>query len=85
MRSPWLNFQQFQIQNSKSEKSRKKFIWGPVGWKNPGPPPQILSTATPPACFGALFAIIPIVNYLKPKGFQGKKMVKRLPVRCYAA
>ncbi|MDR1443746.1 MAG: hypothetical protein LBI94_02595, partial [Treponema sp.] len=36
--------QQFQIQKSKFEKSRKKFSWGPVGWKNPGPPPQILST-----------------------------------------
>ncbi|MDR1444155.1 MAG: hypothetical protein LBI94_04695 [Treponema sp.] len=82
---------QFRIQNSKSEKSRKKFIGGPAGWKNPGPPPQILSTfrfrETGPltACFGALFAIIPIVNYLKPWGFQGKKMVKWLPVRFYTA
>jgi hypothetical protein len=26
------------IPNSKSEKSRKKFIGFPAGWKNPGPP-----------------------------------------------
>jgi hypothetical protein len=56
-----------------------------------GASPQILSTfrlretGPPAACFGALFAIIPIVNYLQPRGFQGKKMVKWLLVRFYTA
>jgi hypothetical protein len=30
--------QQFRIQNSKSEKSRKKFIGGPAGWRESGAP-----------------------------------------------
>jgi hypothetical protein len=68
------------IQNSKSEKRRKKIIRGPVGWKHPGPHPRFFPPPPHAACFGALFAIIPIVNYLKPRDFQGKKMVKRLPV-----
>jgi hypothetical protein len=91
VQDPALPGQQFRIQNSKSEKRRKKFIGFPAGWKNPGPPPQILSTfrfrETGPrtACFASLFAGIPIVNYLKPRVFQGKKMVKRLQIRFHTA
>jgi hypothetical protein len=43
--------QQFRIQNSKSDKSRKKFIRSPAGWKNPGPHPRFFPLTGKPGKF----------------------------------
>ncbi|MDR1443964.1 MAG: hypothetical protein LBI94_03695, partial [Treponema sp.] len=42
-----------------------KITGGPVGWKNPGPPPQILSTATPCYILRASFLPLKKLTLLK--------------------
>ncbi|MDR1444986.1 MAG: hypothetical protein LBI94_08930, partial [Treponema sp.] len=50
-----------------------------------GPHPRFFPPTPRSACFASLFAGILIVNYLMPRVFQGKKMVKWLPVRFHTA
>ncbi|MDR1444850.1 MAG: hypothetical protein LBI94_08225, partial [Treponema sp.] len=50
-----------------------KITGGPVGWKNPGPPPQILSTATPCYILRASFLPLKKLTLLNKGVNQGKK------------
>jgi hypothetical protein len=65
--------QQFYFYKIFDGKDACKITGGPAGWKNPGPPPQILSTGTPCYILRASFLPLKKLPLLKRGVNQGKK------------